>query len=285
VSSDPEDGFTRQRVHLVVDGDNIPAFVAVPTGDGPFPGVVAFHQHAGQRHLGKSEVFGLVGEPFQAFAPPLARAGFVVLAPDSVAFEDRRPGGPGTDPRADDWDQHYNAMAYRLVGGETLMATVLEDAMAAVSALLSRPDVARDAVGAVGHSYGGNTTLFLMAVDERVRFGCASGAVGSYRRKILDGTGIEMAEVLPGFAERFDIEHVLAAIAPRRFMAVSGNADKYAADADELVALARSAFSAAGAEDALSHVRLGTGHVLDRSRFDAIIDWMTDAAAAAGHAS
>jgi hypothetical protein len=55
VSSDPEDGFTRQRVHLVVNGDTIPAFVAVPTGDGPFPGVVAFHQHAGQRHLGKSE--------------------------------------------------------------------------------------------------------------------------------------------------------------------------------------------------------------------------------------
>jgi dienelactone hydrolase len=136
-------------------------------------------------------VFGLVGDPFQAFAPPLARAGFVVFAPDSVAFEDRRPGGPGTDPRADDWDQHYNAMAYRLVGGETLMARVLEDAMAAVSALLSRPDVAGDAVGAVGHSYGGNTTLFLMAVDERVRFGCASGAVGSYRQKILDGTGIE----------------------------------------------------------------------------------------------
>jgi hypothetical protein len=54
--------------------------------------------------------------------------------------------------------------------------------------------------------------------------------------------------VIPGFAERFDIEHVLAAIAPRRFMAVSGNDDKYAADADELVALARSAFSAAGAD-------------------------------------
>ena len=71
-----------------------------------------------------------------------------------------------------------------------------------------------------------DTTLFLMAVDERVRFGCASGALASYRRKIADGTGIEMAEVVPGFATRFEIEDVLAAIAPRPFHAVSGTEDK-----------------------------------------------------------
>lgn len=88
------------------------------------PGVVIFHQHAGQRHLGKSEVIGLLGDKFQAFGPPLARAGLVVLAPDSIAFEGRRPAGEGTDPRDDDWDQHYNELAYRLVVGETLMHKV-----------------------------------------------------------------------------------------------------------------------------------------------------------------
>jgi dipeptidyl aminopeptidase/acylaminoacyl peptidase len=63
------------------------------------------------------------------------------------------------------------------------MRKVLEDAMAAISALLARPDVKTEAVAALGHSYGGNTTLFLTAIDERVGFGCASGALASYRQK------------------------------------------------------------------------------------------------------
>jgi cephalosporin-C deacetylase-like acetyl esterase len=107
----------------------------------------------------------------------------IVIAPDSIAFEDRRPAGPGTDPRDDDWHQHYNALTYRLVAGDALMRKILEDAMAAISALLARPDVTPETVAALGHSYGGNTTLFLTAVDERIRTGCASGALASYRRR------------------------------------------------------------------------------------------------------
>jgi dienelactone hydrolase len=278
LASRQDDGYVRHLVHLVTHDDTIPALLAVPPGVGPFPGVVVLHQHAGQRHLGKSEAFGLAGDPYQAFGPALARAGFVVIAPDSIAFEDRRPAGPGTDPRDDDGDQHYNALAYRLVAGDTLMRKVVEDAMAAVSALVDRPDVDTDAVAALGHSYGGNTTLFLTALDERVRFGCASGALASYRRKMADGTGIEMAEVIPGFSTRFDLEHVLAAIAPRRFLVVSATDDRYSADADELVDLARPAFRTA--PRALTHRRADGGHALDRERFDLIIDWVIENATA-----
>jgi dienelactone hydrolase len=56
MSSTEEDGFVRYHVHLAAE-DVIPAYLAVPTGDGPFPAVVIFHQHAGQRHLGKSVRF------------------------------------------------------------------------------------------------------------------------------------------------------------------------------------------------------------------------------------
>jgi dienelactone hydrolase len=73
------------RVRLVTAGDAIPSLLAVPSGTGPFPAVAVFHQHVGQRHFGKSEVFGLVGDPCQAFGPALARAGFIVLARDSLA--------------------------------------------------------------------------------------------------------------------------------------------------------------------------------------------------------
>lgn len=269
----PHDGYELQHVEVGTDDDVIPALLAIPHGDGPFPAVAVFHQHAGQRHIGKSEVFGLEGDPHQAFGPALARAGLVVLAPDSVAFEDRRPGGAGTEPRDDDFEQHYNQLTHRLVAGDTLMRKVLMDAMAGVGALVDRPDVASDRVAVLGHSYGGNTTLFLTAIDDRIAAGCASGSLASYRRRADDGTGIEMAQVIPGIAERFDLHHVLAAISPRPFLVASGTDDKYSIDAPEVIAAA-SALGGADNMAAADHLRFDGGHALDAGRFDAILDWM-----------
>ena len=86
-----ESGYRRIRVsYASPEGEPIPAFLLLPQGDGPFAAVLIHHQHNSQRHFGKSEVCGLVGDPLQAFGPALAREGFVVLAPDSICFEDRR---------------------------------------------------------------------------------------------------------------------------------------------------------------------------------------------------
>jgi len=273
-SSSREDGFDLQRINLITADDKIPSLLAVPQGQGPFPAVVVFHQHASQRHLGKSEVFGLAGDRFQAFGPPLARAGYIVLAPDSVAFEDRRPAGPGTDPRDDDWNQHYNELTYRLIAGDTLMRKVLDDGMAAVSALLERPDVIPNSVAVLGHSYGGNTTLFLTAVDPRIAAGCASGALASYQRKTCDGTGIEMAEVIPGFTTQFDMHHVLAAIAPRPFLVVSADEDKYSVDAPAVIEATSRLVDSSDRKSNLEHLRVAGGHALDEARFAEIIDWI-----------
>jgi len=138
----------------------------------------------GQHHLGKAEVAGLAGEPLQAFGPALARRGVVVLAPDSICFEDRRPSGPGTEPREGDFIEHLKEASYRLVSGRLLMTTVRGDAARALSALRSLPAVDPARAGVLGHSYGGNTTLFHAALDERVRLAAASGAAASYRRRI-----------------------------------------------------------------------------------------------------
>jgi hypothetical protein len=59
------DGFERRRiVDGSPDGDRIPAFQLAPLGgDGPGPAVLIHHQHNGERHLGRSEVCGLAGNP------------------------------------------------------------------------------------------------------------------------------------------------------------------------------------------------------------------------------
>jgi len=261
------------------EGGQIPAFLLMPHGAGPFPAVLVHHQHNGQRHLGKSEVCGLVGDSFQAFGPALARRGIIVLAPDSICFEDRRTNCSGIEADADaDWLQHYNEMCYRLVRGDTLMRRVLHDSALGVSLLHSHAAVDQGRIGALGHSYGGNIVLFLAALDLRIAFSCSSGAACTYANKMKSGTGIEMAEVIPEIVNRFDIADLIKCIAPRRILVVSASDDKYSRDADVIVDHAKESFANFGMEIHLKHRRYSGGHALCGDRFADIIEWITVAA-------
>jgi len=276
-------GYRRLRISYASDeGDPIPAFLLLPAGDPPFPAVLVHHQHNGQRYLGKSEVCGLLGDPFQAFGPALVRRGIAVLAPDSICFEDRRRNRMGTAPdEATDVAQHYDQLCYRLVRGDTLMRKVLDDSARGISILRTHPLIEKARIGILGHSYGGNTVLFHAALDTRIAFACASGAACSYNYKMAHQYGIEMAEVIPGFASRFDIADLVMCMAPRRVLIVSATNDAASQDADMIVKAARTAWEALGAAQLLEHARYEGEHALTQERFDTIVHWL---AAAAGGA-
>jgi dienelactone hydrolase len=215
-----EEGYTRSLIRYgAPDGDEIPAFLFEPVGGGGRGGVLALHQHNSQWELGKSEIAGLAGDPFQAFGPALARAGVTVLAPDLVGFETRlRPAGAGaalapplhkTYSTADGWLQHYNQMAHRLVQGGLLINKLLGDAAVGLSVLQRAEDVEPSRVGVLGHSHGGHVALFLAGLDVRVSFACVSGATCSYRHKLAHGTGLDMALVIPDFARQFELADLI----------------------------------------------------------------------------
>ncbi len=261
-----KDGYTRERVEYHgLEGDLIPALLFTPTIGPVRGGVVVFHQHNGEFHLGKSEVAGIAGDRFQAFGPALAREGIVVLAPDAITFEDRRTCGRGIEPHEDDWLQHYNAMAYRLVNGDLLMRKALDDAQRAISVLTQVAGTPNGPVGVIGHSYGGTTALYLAAIDQRCRFACISGALCSLAARQAQGTGIGMFELVPGLASRMDAHDLLQAITPRPTFIVSATQDPYSADAVEVVARVQS--------DRIATLRVEGTHALDQPRFDAIVTW------------
>ena len=275
-----EDGYSRIRIsYTSQEGEQIPAFLLLPEGDGPFAAVLIHHQHHGERHLGKSEVCGLVGDPLQAVGPALARQGIVVLAPDSICFEDRRRDRTGTEAdKTTDDAQHYNEMAYRLLRGDTLMRKVLSDSAQGISLLRAHPLIDPERVGIMGHSYGGNTVLFHGALDERVHFACSSGAACTYQHKMAHQTGIEMAEVIPGFAARYDIPDLVTCFAPRRLLLVSSTDDKYSQDADRIVTIAQERAAAMGIAEHIEHKRYEGGHTLTQERFNDIVQWLVTSA-------
>jgi dienelactone hydrolase len=268
-------GYYRNHISFLnLEGEQIPAYLLLPDGDGPFPAVLIHHQHNGQRHLGKSEVCGLVGDPLQAFGPALARQKVAVLAPDSICFEDRRRNQTGIDPHEDDVPQHYNEMCYRLLRGDTLMRRVIEDSALGISLLCDHPLVDPERVGILGHSYGGNTVLFHGALDERIRFACASGAVCSYQYRMEHGVGIEMAEVIPGFATRYDIHDLVTCFSPRPLLLVSATEDPFSQDADLIVERAGETCTKFGANENIEHKRFIGEHALTKQRFKFILNWL-----------
>ena len=266
-----EEGYTRQLLEYDSHGDKVRAFLLLPETLGKNPAILINHQHNREHHLGKSEVCGLAGNTWQAFGPELVKKGFVVLAPDSICFEDRRK-----DPTVEGFDfwQHFDEMCYRILKGEYLMKKVLQDAMNGVSLLSQLEYVDSKRIGTLGHSYGGNTAMFLAALDERIAFSCASGCACTYKNRMLNGVGIEMASVIPGFVQKFDMDDLITCIAPRQLLIVSSDDDKYSKDAPDIVEKVSPAYINYNALDHLQHKRYQGGHALTEERFRDIIEWV-----------
>ena len=271
LSSDKEDGYTRQYIRYISGAEIVPAYLLIPDKQGNNPAVLINHQHNREHHLGKSEVCGLAGNPLQAFGPALARKGFVVLAPDAVCFEERRND---TSVEGFDFWQHFHEVCYRIVKGDCMMKQVLTDAMNGISLLAGLPYVDKQHIGTLGHSMGGNTVLFLAALDERISFACASGSACTYEHRMANGVGIEMASVIPGFHGKYDIDNLVALTAPRKLLLVSAEEDKYSMDAPEIVEKAGKAFEEKGVPENLHHKRYPGGHAMTEERFDFIIEWL-----------
>jgi dienelactone hydrolase len=272
-----EAGYSRQVIQYYGrEGDTIPAYLLIPEGEGPFPAVLLYHQHNGERHIGKSEMCGLVGDPFLAFGPALAKQGIAVLAPDSICFEDRRRNVEGVEPHELDVAQHYDEMCYRLLRGDTLMRKILDDGAHAITLLREHPLIRQDQIGVAGHSYGGSTVLFHMAVDERIKFGCSSGAACSYQYRMENELGIEMSSTIPGFIARFEIVDLVKCMAPRPFLIASATEDKHSKDADKIYEEAQEAYIGLDTAEKLTHFRYEGGHGLTKERFEEIVGWLLE---------
>lgn len=145
--------------------------------------------------------------------------------------------------------------------------------MRAVDLLGSLPEVARDRIGAIGHSLGGHNTLFLGVWDRRVRVMVTSCGFTSFSRyKGGNLTGWSHKGYMPRIAERygkdparmpFDFPELVAALAPRALFinAPLGDSNFDVTGVRECVELASGAYDRAfGARERLVAVHPDCGH-------------------------
>ena len=212
--------YTRSRIVFdVEDTMSVPAFLLVPharVGAAPGPAILAIHGHG----PGKSYVCGVEqGGPGDDYAHVLASLGYVVLAPDLRGFGERRDWMPDGKYHCD-WDLVCATMA-----GVVPLERNIWDLSRALDLLCSHPLVDPDRVGAAGLSYGATCTLFLAALDERVRVAIVSGYLSSWREAHKVPWNMCGSQVMPGQLGVLEHVDVAALIAPRPLLAESGTDD------------------------------------------------------------
>ena len=129
----------------------------------------------------------------------------------------------------------------------------VRDDQVALDYLCSRPEVDASRIGATGMSMGSTRAWWLAAVDERVAAVVAVACLTRYQNLIAHG---ELRQhgvyyFVNGLLKHFDTEGVLALIAPRPFLALTGELDA-GSPADGVRALERAVggtYQALGAGD------------------------------------
>ena len=80
-----------------------------------------------------------------------------------------------------------------------------------------------------------------------------------------------MAEVIPGFAARFDIPNLLTCFTPRRVLIVSATDDLFSHDAERVVVAAQARCVNLGRAAHTTHNHYEGDRAVTQERFDAIV--------------
>ena len=158
----------------VEPGERISAYLLLPSNaGGRAPAVVCPHQTT---QAGKKEPAGLAGNRELHTALRLAERGYVTLTYDALCFGDRHDAASG----------HYGDAIpfYRRRREWSLLGKMIWDLSRGLDYLQTLDFVDANRIGSIGHSHGGITTLWAMAIDDRIRAGVSSCGFDTFR---LDG--------------------------------------------------------------------------------------------------
>jgi fermentation-respiration switch protein FrsA (DUF1100 family) len=236
--------YVRKKLTFAVEkGDSVPAYLLIPTErKGKLPAVLCLHQTV---KIGKAEPAGLGERENLRYAVHLAERGYVTLAPDYPNFG------------------NYKIDVYKM-GYQSASMKAIWNNMRAIDLLVSLEEVDPDRIGCIGHSLGGHNTMFTAAFDTRIKAlvsNCGFTSFPKYYKGNLKGWS--HAGYMPLIASKyelkpekmpFDFTEVVAAFAPRAFLASSPTGDDNfeVSGVKDCIKAAKPVYELLGAKDKLA---------------------------------
>lgn len=231
VSRELRRGYTLERVSIDNGaGNDISALVLVPEKRKQHaPAILWLHSSTPDKNA-----LITPGSDPESIGEAFVRNGYVVVAPDAWYYGDRAenvPSGPrdvyrrGVPPHANITQDAL--LKLNLWLGRTLWGMMVRDDQIALDYLSQRPEVDAKRIGVTGMSMGSTRAWWLAAVDERVAATVGVACLTRYENLIRHGNlqahGLYYFSY--GLLKHFDTEGVLALLAPRPFLALTGDID------------------------------------------------------------
>lgn len=270
-----EETYFREKVFYQSEpGVYVPTYVLVPKDLKPGerrPAVVALHGHGS----GKDSVVGLIPDanPHNRYAARFAEHGYVVIAPDARGFGERSEDFRKYAPR----DGCNIAFMQAILMGVNLITLNISDDMRAVDYLAARPEVDPNRIGCIGLSFGGTRSMYLAALDDRIKVALISCYLTTFKAYALDKGNFCGSQFVPHLLKYADVADVTALIAPRPLLIENGISDRgFPVEASrEAYSVLQRAYAAAGVPDHLARDEFEGGHEFSgRLAFDWFKRWL-----------
>lgn len=251
----------------------------------PLPGVLAFHDHGGNKYFGKRKITRTSANPHPmiishqkeyysglAWANELAKKGYVVLVPDAFTFASRRvmlgdvpksirqglndddPENPVKINAYNNWaGQHEHIMAKSLFSaGTTWPAVFFAEDQKTLDILCSLPEVDARKIGCAGLSGGGLRTVFMGGLDARIQCAVCVGFMTTWKDfllyKSVNHTWMVYVPLLPN---ELDFPEILGLRAPLPTLVLNDESDDLYTPAEMRAAdqILKEIFHKAGGDD------------------------------------
>jgi dienelactone hydrolase len=300
--------YTREKILFSTSSIlRVPAYVLIPKNlKGPAPAIVDLHSHGGMFLFGKEKVVDLGIDNHPAMVPyhlenyegrptatALVRRGYVVITIDAFLFGERRilmdrdlEAGWNRAKYSMETVRQLNQVCRSkestlvkalILAGMTWPGIVFWDDIRTVDYLVSRPEVDPKRLGCVGVSMGGYRSLFLAALDPRIRAACVTGfmsTVGPMIRAHLDTHS--WIHFLPELHRHLDWPDVAALAAPRSLLVQQCSKDGLfpLSGMKESVETLSTLFDRAGVPERFTGRFYDTPHQFNRAMQDDAFAWL-----------
>ena len=233
--------YEARKLALNLSADSrVIGYLLVPKGKGPFPAVLALHDHGAHFSIGKEKVIRPFGESEDRlkdaedwvgkcyggrfFGDELAKRGYVVFATDMLFWGDRgRQEGI-------EYKSQEKLAANLFQQGTSWAGTILWDDLRSVEFLQSLPEVAPDHIACAGLSVGCFRTWNLAAASDIVKAGVAICWMNDSQTLTMPGNNQTTGQsaytmIHPGLRDALDYPDVAAIACPKPMLFYNGEKD------------------------------------------------------------
>jgi dienelactone hydrolase len=225
ISREIRAGYTLEKVSINngVDGEVTSLLLLPSRRKRPVPAILWLHSSTPDK---TQVIIPATNGGDESLGAAFVRAGYAVLSPDAYWHGDRVGTGPSGTAESGRAEQE-DLFKINMWLGRTLWGMFVRDDQVALDYLCSRPEVDASRIGATGMSMGSTRAWWLAAVDDRVAAVVGVACLTRYQNLIAHG---ELRQhgvyyFVNGLLRKFDTEGVLALIAPRPMLALTGELD------------------------------------------------------------